>query len=49
MKDASRLGLRDTKSLDGVIGDPHGAWKSESIWTDEDSVGQVKNEGDGKF
>jgi hypothetical protein len=29
--------------------DPHGARKSKSTWTDEDSIGQVKNEGGGKL
>jgi hypothetical protein len=47
--DANRLGLRDPRCLDRVMGDPPGARKRKSTWTDEDYVGQVKEEGDGKF
>jgi hypothetical protein len=42
---ASRLGLRDRRSLDGVTGDPRDALKSKSTWTDEDGVGRVKRDG----
>jgi hypothetical protein len=40
--DASRVGLRDPRSPGGVMGDPHGARKSESTWTDEDDIDRDK-------
>jgi hypothetical protein len=46
---ASRLGPRDLKSPDGVMGGPRGACKSKSIWQDGDGVDQVREKGDGKF
>ena len=33
------------RSSGGVTGDPLGALKSKSTWTDEDGVGQVKRDG----
>jgi hypothetical protein len=48
--DASRLGLRDLRSPGGVMGGHCGAQKSKRVHGhEEDSVGQVKEEGDGKF
>ena len=42
---ASKFGLRDPRSPDGVTDDPHGALKSKSTWTDEDGVRRVKRDG----
>ena len=40
-----RLGTRDSRSPGKVTGDPCGALKSKSTWTDEDCVGRVKRDG----
>ena len=33
------------RSLEGLMGNPRGALKSESIWMDDDNVDRVKRDG----
>ena len=40
----NKLGSRDPRSLGEVTGNPRGALKSKSTWTDEDSVRGVKRD-----